>query len=424
LADHLGGQVDSLDGLPAVRLPVDAYLVMLTSKMAGVMAPADRQYAARWVRGVKSRTKVALSPYLQEMAAYPEEAGTDVLIALDLADVVSQSRVREKLSQMGTLKGKNVDLDQLSQLLAGLRGVSLAIQLKERAVGGFRVDFSQDASALADFAKPLILEVLAARGATIDELEQWKAEVTGNTVYLYGDMTVSGLRRVLSLIEPPLPPLQKRPATPPPPTIPAPTPPAPSPPKPVAPAPVAPAPAPAAPDKGHGDTYTVAEASLKHFNAVKSLLDDVRNPRSGTIKTTGQYAIWLDRYARKIDELPIMNVDSDLLDFSAQVAAALRSLGGNFRGVGITAGTRSADSTVVGVGPYHSGSHWGGNRWGYGGGSWGGYSAYRAGLSERSIARKRGTAAAAATKSNLTQEISKATQQMRRLLTERYQIEF
>ena len=50
LAKARGGTLDTIEGLPALALPNDTYLVQLGPKMLGAMGPANRQAVVRWIR--------------------------------------------------------------------------------------------------------------------------------------------------------------------------------------------------------------------------------------------------------------------------------------------------------------------------------------------------------------------------------------
>jgi hypothetical protein len=53
-------------------------------------------------------------------------------------------------------------------------------------------------------------------------------------------------------------------------------------------------------------------------------MDDLRKESKDSV-TLGQNAAWIDRWARKIERLPMLDVDNDMLDYGGYVAAALRA---------------------------------------------------------------------------------------------------
>jgi hypothetical protein len=391
LATFLGGTMDTLDDLPAIRLPINAYIVQLAPRLAAVRAPGDRQSTSRWIRQTKIPGETALPEYLKEMAVFPETVGTEVIMAIDLDDVIGFAKAREYLSRSKAVAGKQVDIDELSRLLASIRGTTLGVRIVDAPVGKLRIDFGQDASALAPVAKPLILEILANLGATIDEFEDWTAEVKGKTMYLGGTFSINGLRRVLSLAEPPLPPLEDQS---------------------VAQAKKTP------PQDRTGEVTSSSEASdtavasLKYFKAVSDILDDVGPRRKRGDRGPTQYGLWLNRYARKIDKLSILNVDKDLLNYGMNVSGSLRQVSSQYQNVGVQASVQSTDRASnyypMAVGYY-------GQTYGY-------YEPH--GLSDRKIAMKEGTAQAVGSGMTVFDQLDDATIQIRRLMTERYGLEF
>ena len=65
------------------------------------------------------------------------------------------------------------------------------------------VDFGRDTAILASFAKPLLLELLSQSGALIDDFETWQVGAKGKQVSFEGKLSNDGLRRLLSVVEPP-----------------------------------------------------------------------------------------------------------------------------------------------------------------------------------------------------------------------------
>ena len=53
-------------------------------------------------------------------------------------------------------------------------------------------------------------------------------------------------------------------------------------------------------------------------------------------------AVWVGRYARKIEQLPILNVDPELLEYSAYVSARLQDLTIRAKDVQTKSATRMA----------------------------------------------------------------------------------
>ena len=89
---------DKFGDTEALLLPSDAYVMALREKTLAAMAPANRQVVARWLQELESPSK--LSAYLQKAAGYSEEAGTEIIVAVDvsgsMADAMPQLKAATK----------------------------------------------------------------------------------------------------------------------------------------------------------------------------------------------------------------------------------------------------------------------------------------------------------------------------------------
>jgi hypothetical protein len=144
--------------------------------------------------------------------------------------------------------------------------------------------------------------------------------------------------------------------------------------------------------------------------------------------------MWYDKYARKIDRMPIMNVDDQLLDFGAMVASSFRNIEGVGKGVGMRTSLRTASNNPSSGG--YSNSSFGGYRAnsGYWGADFGpsgvtaGVSAMNASLQEKgrtdAIIRGEERTAGAANIQQIWQQLDAATAQMRRELVNKYSADF
>jgi hypothetical protein len=399
LAQKRGGNVDVVAGESAAALPDVTYVVKFGPTVVGGMKPANRQSVGRWIETSRDANRRPLPPYLEEAIGYVQDIGTPIIIAMDLENALAPAMIRGRLDEMKCLEGKSVDLDKLSQALASVRGVTLGITLVEKRYGGIKIDFSEDVSMTADFAKPLLLEVLAYRGAMIDEFKDWTVNVTSKQISLKGVLEPSGMRRILSLLEPPHSPDYK----------------------------------PAKPSSGtQPEELTVALASQEYFKTVETMLDDLRGKRkSDEFVTWGQVGIWFERYARKIDNLPILNVDNELLDYGVFVADSLRQSETAMKGIGAKSGMRKTQLSNVTGSSYYGGYGYG---YGYGG------PAARAGAvgatvnaAHANLAYRGQQEAQIRTQERISgnanahfimQGLEQATSAVRRTMTQRYKIEF
>src|SRR5205823_1116102 len=89
LAELAGQHADAIDMVSGVRcLPSarNAYFAELGPRALGLMAPANRQYLARWLKSTRENNGIVLTPWLQETLA---GAGSrdQVVLAVELGDL-------------------------------------------------------------------------------------------------------------------------------------------------------------------------------------------------------------------------------------------------------------------------------------------------------------------------------------------------
>jgi hypothetical protein len=268
----------------------------------------------RWVREAGAAPGPQLSPYLSEAYRFGNDLGTPIILAMDLEDVATPEAIRQMLQESGKYKDAAV-LEQRVALLASIRGVTLGITLlRDDPFGKIKVDFRDKVNVSADEAKTMLLDALAKRGAMLDELDDWKAGVAGTQVTLEGTLTASGTRRIASLFD--RPPAFKQD--------------------------VDTATATATPDK----SAPTAQASQEYYRRVSELIEDLREkPKRQTGgRTIAQNGVWCSQFARKVDKLPILNVDPELVAFGASVADSLRQAAESIKMIGARTGVRQVNT--------------------------------------------------------------------------------
>jgi hypothetical protein len=311
------GTRDSIAGLDAVVTQRGAMIVKFAPRVFGLMQPGSRQTAARWVRGA-SAASTNLTPYLKEQAAVPERVGTEIIMAIDLADALNRERIHQALTNSDVLKTNAIDITAATETIAGIQGVTLGARVTRRAYGVLKLDFTSDTTPIAAVAKPLLLEVLDEAGASINEFNDWKVTVAPRRISIEGELTASGLRRLFSFLE--------LDAT----TV-------------------------AVHDEqalsGYEASGADAAKSLQYFQAIQKHLNDLRLEEGARSYAT--IALWFDKYARRIERLPILGVDKDLIDYGQFVVERLRDAVDAIRGVGIRSGAQTASVTGGYYGDYY-----------------------------------------------------------------------
>jgi hypothetical protein len=387
LVKALGGTADTIGGQAVVLSPHDAYAAQFSGRMVGRMKPANRQAMGRWLKSTKGVRRIALSPYLRDVA---ENAPPDaqVVMALDLNDVIDAAGVRRRLKKAQCLAGKRADIDQLADLLTGLKGLTLTMRIDRAIHGELRIDFSQRADAIGPFAKPMMLEVMDRIGAAIDDLDTWQSRVQGRSVVMSGDVSPQAARLLLSVV-------------------------------------VRPTATAILENTQGGGTLSQdpkVAASQRYFSSVQTLLKDLKKQKASSISKLTR---WYNQFAEQIDELPILNVDEDLLKYGSAVSHTLRELGNLAAATGRTQNMAKAQAREADVV-----TPWGAG-YGYNGYNGAGYGYYYGttvqtvnnyGEVYNYVARAGNTMAAV--KNQTWKNLDQAGNEMRQKLTQKYQVEF
>ncbi len=338
--------------------------------------------------------KGELSSYLQKAAGYSDDAATDIIMAIDLDGAISWERAAKYLKRNNDrfqqFKLSDADLKDAATVVSSVLGVRLGIRLADRPFGKLTVDFRTNPVTLTAIAKPLILQALADAGMKIDDLDDWKnVEITPTTVSMSGYFTTSGLRRAMAIIESPTSSESVAEKSPP-------------------------------PTSPEASLSVQAKASLDHYRAVVDMFDDLKKDM-GSVANLASTQTYFDKYAKRIERLPILNVDPDLLNYSAFVASSLRAASGAVRNMGIQSGVRQAEINS-------SGASYG--RYGMYGGYGAGINSYdrtadaRATDADRRVVRAEEKADAATNIQQIRANVVSATADIRRKMTQKYQVEF
>jgi hypothetical protein len=384
IARSEGGYVDTIAGNEAAWTPSDAYFVEFAQNELGVLFPAERQFVSRWVEHAKQNSEVQLSDYLKKAAALTTDQ-IPIILAIDLKDVVQPHQARERIEDSEVLKKAKLDPDQAGNILASLQGATLRIAVGKDAQAQLRIDFAEDVSPLRDVAKELVLSVLDDFGANVDDLQLWKVDVKQQAIHMEGPLTDDGLRRVFSIIEIPSTKFSelKDTAGENAPTI-------------------------------EASESLMRDSSLTYYRSIDVLIKDLRRDLRGNKASVAV----MERYARKIDRMPILNVDPELLDFGAAVANTLRDMALSRRQGGIDYGVDTAGMGGGGYANY-------GVSYGYFGRELGdAYAGARASAADRASMKASALADSNHARVEGFQAIDEHLAGIRRKMSEKYQVEF
>ena len=401
VAARFGGTIETVERKMAARLPGDSFVVQITDNVIAAHVPANRQDVSRWIRATDLvDPSEQRSSYLRQAHQFATRVGTPLIMALDLQDAFSKSRIQEALTGLKSFSESGLDPVPAMELLEGIRGITLGVTFTDSVNAAIRVDFSTSPELLADVGKPMLIEIMENQGAMLEDAQDWTPSIRENTFLLSGRLSETGLRRLLSVLE-------------------------------------LPAPLAAAMDEVRlADDGTpesaMRVASQQYFQTLSALLDDLRDkPRRNRVQTFGQAAIWYARYARKIDALPILNVDPVLVQFGAETAQQLRNAELAMRGVGMRTAARTVGSNAGfdnTFGGYRSFYNWNGSVAGNVGTPGSNFNvargAVRAEQQADNIIRTQERVSGAAGVRQIWAAITQALADVRREMTMKYQVEF
>lgn len=383
IARSEGGYLDTVNGIDVAWTPSNAYFVSLSDRELGVVFPADRQFVSRWIGYAAKNERVSLSEYLRRATRLTNEQ-IQILMAIDLTDVVQPHELAENIDDSPLFQKSKLSKETAIPLLTSLRGAVLRVAISDKAQAQLRIDFDQDVTPLKAVAQELVLNVLGNLGADVDEMQSWKTEVQGKSILMQGTLSQDGQRRVFSVIELPTAKFSMLPedtesATPP-----------------------------------QETESLVRESSLTYFRSIDVLLKDLqRDLKSGNRAVSAL----LERYASKIDRMPILHVDDDLLDYGSGVSQTLRGIALSRREGGIQSGVATAGMGGRGYGDYDY-------SYGYYGGTGDRYAGARQSAADRSSMKAQAMAASKQNRVEGSKAIAEAAAAIRRQMTQKYGVEF
>ena len=373
LAVAMDGYVDKVGDQQVVWTPRQSYLLPLGTNRIGFLRPARRSLLASWI---DSKEDNPIPAYLMQQAKQPE-GFLSLMLAINLKDSFSPAMLKTRIESFESLSKQ--EPQALAQFLSSVQGLSIIVGRRSLSECILSVEFSESPADFEPHATAVLNEILNHNGTSAPEVESWKTKVQGNTLVFQGPISADSLDGVLNIFslqsfasqvvrEASKPEQTEQTAT-----------------------------TEQTAQAGQGGDSRMLAATKSYFTDVKAFVERVRKYEA---KTTGYRAKWDQQQARRIDELPTLQVDPQMIDYGVNVASVLR---GN--GVAIQTGSVNANAGVHGRGQLSGTTYWGG----YYGDSYG--------VNRQALAEVGSYNAAMAV-------IDKLTGEVRRFMTQKYQVEF
>ena len=376
LSPWLPGGIETLAGKKSAQFGNDGYVVDAGDGCWLTTSSASRQLMSRWLKNGPMSGGAHLSSYLRSaLKTSPNSA--QVVMAIDLQDNFSAGPILDELKNTGWFSN-DFSAKNASEILESIHGATLSFTVGTERTGNIVIDFGRDATSLKPIIEKLVAGVMSRLGASSDDIDGWKWTIKEGKVTGAGSVSPGGIRQVLSLMDPPSITHAISASA---------------------------APAEATPED------KMAKTTLKYCKSVQVLLDDLRSTLN---KSKDNQALYFERYGRKVDDLPKLNVDPAMLDFGLRISSSLRYQGQTERMHKINAGTRKeqtsssyASNAYYGnVGPYNSG--------------WNSYSS----VEGPAVIGAEENQASKAVRFSEWKQIEDGLVAIRRAMTEKYKIEF
>lgn len=369
------GYIDTIAGRRMVFSPRGMYIMPIESPGFVVVRPADRQLVTRWLQTDRSFKGQGIGDFLEQCEQVATRDHSPIVMGLDFRGAFSPAGIKDRLQRNSSVELVKVNLDQLSEVIASIEGLIFAVRVKDGVLGKIRIDFGVSPKILESTGKKMLMEALARHGVYAEDLDSWTSEIDGNSWSLSGPISPSGLVNVLNLLRLPAQARGIHEAV-----------------------------STRGASLGKSETAIKAAATKSFFSNVQKSLKQVRNYRAAT---AGAKASFNERMARNIDDQPLLNVDEDMLEYGSQISALLRGAAVTIRDANMEAGRQKAGATRVYT-----------NYTAYG------YSQYNTSNPAIAQADRAATTKGMAAHIKNMEEIDRLTIDIRKRMTERYQVEF
>jgi hypothetical protein len=310
IAKREGGYVEEIEDYDVVWTPRDFFLFVFPEQIVGFVAPDDRQAVARWIRTTLYKPRTFPAGWY-DRALFRADANSQIVIAVNLADAVSTKQAEAWLRTLKCVTDYRLDPRTLAPRLAAVQSAFLQVDVTQGIQGTLRIDFQFPMDPFKPVAKELVMEALGEIGAEIDELKSWDAEVNEKSITLSGRLSEDAVRRVISLVGAPRLSTHESVG------------------EAAAPGPeVAKGaePAKAAASPGEPTQDSIIKASQQYFRSVTDIVQTLKVQKN---KPENTQRVYLEKAAKQIEELPLLDVDTELLQWGGQVAVTLRELSYN-----------------------------------------------------------------------------------------------
>lgn len=319
-----GGYPDRMWDKDAVVSPQGAFFIELDPTTLAAMEPANRPFALKWVRESSQGTGPT-SPFLNGLVI-GMGAKSQIAMGIDTSGMFSAPAIRRNMAiaPFESL-GEKADLDLWSNLMSTMQNIRINISITDKINAKLSVEFGMDVAVMQTKGKALFMEIMDRQGMSIPDVADWTASVDGKTFVAEGTLTPQSMRLLLGVIGLPAPSMTTT------------------------------------AEVESNDPKVVGPTSKRYFRTISDSIDQFRSKSGGNYQGS---KTWLIQEAQRIERLPILNVDPELVAWGGEIANRLRQVGANF-----AYDQQSNTAKVMNVqsaGSYNFSYNGGNGRWGSG----------------------------------------------------------
>lgn len=304
----------------ALTSPRGTFVVEVEPQTWLAIPQGGRQAASRWLgshpvedQGVR-RLQALLTTH---------SADNPIVVAFDLLGTVEAEVAAGFIAQQDW-KLTPQQREQIVALLPTVESLAVGVTIDQAIHGRCTIHFEKSAGPLAAVAQPFVATVLQSMGASGVGDQGWKWTVGSHDLTGEGPLTAAQVRRLLSVVHNPALELSTGDTSP-------------------------------AGTSNQPSANDVVAATQRYVRSLRTILDDLQDTLH---RTRDNHALWYERSGRKIDDLSMLNVDPDALEYGGKVSSSLRYQGQAERTMNVRAGATKAQTGAGNVynygyvGPY------------------------------------------------------------------------
>lgn len=287
------GEFDVLGGVESVRTPRGSFVTPIGPQSVALIRIADRPWAEQTIVQAATRQSSELPGFLSMARQRVAQGECQIAVAVQLDDVVSNQELLKSLEQSELLALSSNTPAALVATLATLEGLVFTVNADQSLRGRLEVVFHQQPELQPEQSKTLVLGMLDAAGARLPEFATWEAATGVHSMAIEGELSISGLARVLSLLHY---------------------------------------------DSSDIDTLQVSEMprqarpantpTVRYIERVSRLIDGLE--KGAQANSLNTQVLWADRTAKEIVRAIRDEVDSDVAELGYQIAYQLEAIVSTF----------------------------------------------------------------------------------------------